>query len=429
MTYDAVSDRLIVFLEDRVAGVLSRLSGGRLRFDYADDYRESADATPLSLSMPVQIHSHAHQVVDPWLWNLLPDNDNVLQRWGREYHTSASSSFALLATPIGKDCAGAVRFVPEDDADRALSRGGDVIWLTDDEVGARLGDLRDDSTAWHGRTFTGQFSLAGAQAKTALLNRDGRWGVPTGALATTHILKPAVVGLDEHDLNEHLCLEAARHAGLVVARSKITRFGDEMAIVLERYDRRRNADGVVRIHQEDLCQALGVHPSRKYQNQGGPTPAAIVSLFRAAMPAEAAEDAIWRFVDALIWNWLIAGTDAHAKNYSLLLAGTEVRLAPLYDIASILPYGFHERALNFAMKIGGDYRVFPHRNTWLRAAVELKVNPHRVQERARELADRVAPAFADATSSPEVRELGRTMPARLVDLVAGRAVRCRSLLD
>jgi serine/threonine-protein kinase HipA len=126
------------------------------------------------------------------------------------------------------------------------------------KVAERLRELKADSTAWLGRSFTGQFSLAGAQAKTALLYRDGRWGVPHGATATTHILKPAVAGLDDHDLNEHLCLEAARRAGLIAARTHVARFGNETAIVVDRYDRRLVAGQMTRVHQEDLCQALEI---------------------------------------------------------------------------------------------------------------------------------------------------------------------------
>jgi serine/threonine-protein kinase HipA len=216
---------------------------------------------------------------------------------------------------------------------------------------------------------------------------------------------------------------------MVAAASKIMRFGDETAIVLERYDRRRVGEDLVRIHQEDLCQALGRHPSQKYQNEGGPTPQEIVTLFRDVMPTKAAEDAVSRFVDALIWNCLIAGTDAHAKNYSLLLLGSDIALAPLYDIASILPYGRHERELRFAMKIGGDYRVYPHRNMWPKAAAELKVKADALEHRVMDLAARAPDAFADAASSPDVLTLGSELPERLTDLVAGRAARCVGVLE
>jgi serine/threonine-protein kinase HipA len=208
---------------------------------------------------------------------------------------------------------GSVRFAPPEELGEIINTPGAVTWLTDREVAQRLRDLRLDNTAWLGREFTGQFSLAGAQAKTALLYEDGRWGVPAGSAATSHILKPAVAGLDEHDLNEHLCVDAAGRAGLVVARTRVARFGDESAIVVDRYDRRRVEDRLVRIHQEDIAQALGVHPARKYQTEGGPGPRAVARLLRDVMPPSVADEAVWRFFDALAWNWLIAGTDAHAK--------------------------------------------------------------------------------------------------------------------
>ncbi len=424
-----MTDSLLVILDDVAAGTVSRLRGGRLRFDYSDEYRQRPARTPLSLSMPAQVPSHSDQVVTPWLWGLLPDDDAVLRRWAREFHVSVSSPFSLLATPIGEDCAGAVRFAPPEQVDRVLGRSGDVAWLSDDDVAERLRELREDSTAWLGRSFTGQFSLAGAQAKTALLFQDGRWGVPSGWTPTTHILKPAVSGLDDHDLNEHLCLDAARRAGLLAARTTVSRFGDETAVVVARYDRRVAPGGeIARVHQEDLCQALGVPPSRKYQNEGGPTPAQIARLLRETLPATAAERAVWRFADALIWNWLIGGTDAHAKNYSLLLAGDQVRLAPLYDVASALPYGIHERKLRYAMKIGGDYRVSLQRHTWPAAARDLGLDTEALVDRAKELASAAPAAFTDAVEAPDVAVLGRDLPSRLLELVTDRAARCHALL-
>lgn len=424
-----MSDTLAVLLEGSVAGTLTRLRGGRLRFEYDDGFRTRGDATPLSLSMPKQVRSHGDRTATPWLWGLLPDNDAVLARWARQFHASASSPFSLLATAVGEDCAGAVQFVAPDDAERLLQLKGDVTWLSEDDVGERLRELNADSTAWLGTSFTGQFSLAGAQAKTALLLQDGRWGIPSGATPTSHILKPAVAGLDDHDLNEHLCLDAARRAGLIVAPTQVRRFGEESAIVIDRYDRVQIGERLARVHQEDLCQALGFPPSQKYQNEGGPTPTQIAELLRTAMPSRAADDAVWRFVDALAWNWLIAGTDAHSKNYSLLLAGNDVRLAPLYDIASALPYGAHEKKLRLAMKLGGHYDVFTYRNPWPRTAVEIGVDADRLTARVAELAARAPDAFADAATTREVTALGRDLPSRLVDLVSERVSRCIALLE
>ena len=282
-----MTDSLIVVLDDAVAGTVTRLGRGRLRFDYDDTYRQRPGVTPLSLSMPTQVPSHPDHVISPWLWGLLPDNQAVLERWARQFQVSPSSPFSLLATPIGEDCAGAVRFAPPDRVDRILGRSGDVTWLTEDGVAERLRDLREDSTAWLGRSFTGQFSLAGAQAKTALLFKDGRWGVPSGSTPTTHILKPAVSGLDDHDLNEHLCLDAARRAGLIAVRTRVARFAGESAVVVDRYDRVVRENEISRVHQEDLCQALGIPPSGKYQNEGGPGAGDIARLLR---PRDATSD-------------------------------------------------------------------------------------------------------------------------------------------
>lgn len=422
-----MSDSLTVILDESVAGTITRLRGGRLRFDYEDAYRNAASTTAISVAMPKAVGSHSERIIAPWLWGLLPDNEAVLARWARDFH-SAVSPFALLSTPIGHDCAGAVRFAAPSQAEELIGQPGAVQWLSEHDVAQRLRELRSDSTAWLGADFSGQFSLAGAQAKTALLLQDGRWGLPSGSAATSHILKPAVAGLDDHDLNEHLCLDAAGRAGLVVATTRVAMFEDETAIVVDRYDRRLIGGRMIRIHQEDLCQALGVHPEREYQNMGGPGPGELARALREVMPPRAAEDAVWRLFDALAWNWLIAGTDAHAKNYSLLLAGENVTLAPLYDIASALPYDTHERKLRFAMKIGGDYRVLPYGNTWPAAAKELDLEADAAMQRLLTLADRAPGAFAQASGTPEVSALERPLPGRLTDLVAARVKRCLAIL-
>jgi serine/threonine-protein kinase HipA len=420
-------NELSVVIDDRLAGRVTRKQGA-LRFKYADQYRQRGTPTPLSVSMPVEISEHADHVVGPWLAGLLPDNENVLARWARTFQVG-NSPFALLGTPVGEDCAGAVRFVSEDRLEAALSRAGAVEWLSDADVGKRLRDLKQDPTTWLGADFTGRFSLAGAQAKTALLYQDGRWGVPSGAAATSHILKPAIAGFDDHDLNEHLCLTAARRAGLIAANTWIATFEDQSAIVAKRYDRVNSVQGwVQRIHQEDTCQALGVPPERKYQNEGGPTSTAIASLLRRTLPGQEADIAISRFLDALILNWLICGTDAHSKNYSLLLAGRQVRLAPLYDVASALPYpDMPIQKLRLAMKFGGSYLVTPRTpSMWPRVSKELGLPVDVVMEHAQSLMDRLPDAFADAAREPSVAAVQSNLPSRLVDAVADRIRQSRA---
>lgn len=147
------------------------------------------------------------------------------------------------------------------------------------------------------------------------------------------------------------------------------------------------------------------------------------------MPPRVADDAVWRFADALIWNWFVAGTDAHAKNYPVLLADDQVRLAPMYDVASALPYGTHEKKLRLAMTIGGDDRVHPDRNNWPQAAKDLGVDRDRLVARVHEIGPVMADSFSEAATAPAVRALKRPLPATLADLISDRVARCMRVVS
>jgi serine/threonine-protein kinase HipA len=422
---------LAVVIGGAIAGSIKRSENGTLRFDYAETYRTQADPTPLSLSLPPVIASHAdttrRKPVANFLDGLLPEDPDVRQRWAQHYGVRPNP-MDLLGTPVGEDCAGAVALVLPEHVERYLSRRGSVRWLTEAQVGERMRDLEADEAAWSGRDFTGRFSLAGAQAKTALLRRNGRWGVPTGPIPTTHILKPGARRFADHALNEHLCLDAARRVGLLVARTRISNFGGQIAVVVERYDR-VVAKTITRRHQEDVVQALGLPPSAKYQSEGGPSPETIVALFDKVMPKPIAEESRQRFLDALAWNWIIGGTDGHAKNYSLLLHGSAVRLAPLYDISSALPYIAHERRARLAMKVGGSYELYVGgRNRWPQAATQLGLAQSAVAARVKQLALNAPEAFAEAAADRDVLLMSRSLTDSLVELVSDRAKRCAALL-
>ena len=242
-----------------------------------------------------------------------------------------------------------------------------------------------------------------------------------------------MAGLDEHDLNEHLCSAAAGLAGLPVATSSVVTFQDERAIAVERYDRLPQTAGgpIRRVHQEDMCQALGIPPTAKYQSEGGPSPEQVIDLLRREIrPARAAEVHVARFVDALAFNWIIAGTDAHAKNFSLLLAGRQVRLAPLYDVASALPYDeIYVPRLRMAMRIGGDDRVAGVSGWhWRRFAMENRLDPDETVARIDALAARAPDCFEKVAQDRAVRALTSGLPARLVERVTAQALRCRAAL-
>ncbi|MBL7493194.1 type II toxin-antitoxin system HipA family toxin [Frankia sp. AgB1.9] len=426
--------RLVVLLGGRRVGEAHLDDAGTFRFGYDDAQLADRAATPLSLSMPVTRATYGDGPVRAFSWGLLPDSERVLERWAREYQVSLRNPLALLRY-VGEDCAGGAQFVRPERVDALLAGEGSVTWLEDGEIEDRLRILRADPTAWHVHS-AGQFSLAGTQAKTALHfdERTGRWGDPSGATPTTHILKPAIAGLDDHDLNEHLCLSAAGLAGLPAARTEVVSFGAERVIVVTRYDRRQTSQGqVIRIHQEDMCQAAGIAPMVKYQSEGGPSPELVIDLLRRnVQPSALAADHLNRFVDALAFNWIIAGTDAHAKNYAVLLAGSQVRLAPLYDVASVLPYDDVSPAkLRLAMKIGGEYRAeFIRGRHWRRFAVASGLDPEGVLDRVSRLVARVPDAFAKVAATPAVRSLGSGLPARLAERVADRAQsHARALLD
>jgi len=260
-----VSGELIVLLSDREVGHVQQDQRRRLKFIYNDEWREARGAYSLSLSMPLAASEHPHDVIEAFIWGLLPENELVLERWAKKFQVSARSTFALISH-VGEDCAGAVQFVRPDRLDAVLNSGpGDIDWLDESDIAARLKTLREDQSAWRRPSDTGQFSLAGAQPKTALLLQDGKWGIPSGRIPTTHILKPPTGAFDGHAENEHFCLALARALGMPAASSTVMHFGDEVAFVVERYDRGVVDNRIVRIHQEDMCQAFGVPPVRKYE--------------------------------------------------------------------------------------------------------------------------------------------------------------------
>ncbi len=323
---------------------------------------------------------------------------DVLRAWCSRFQVSRQNVFGLLSE-VGEDCAGAVQFVRPERLEEFLDASPpSVEWLTEEEVEHRLADLRSDPALSRRPDDAGRFSLPGVQPKTALLFEDGRWGLPAGATPTTHILKPEnprFPGLVE---NEQLCLRLARAAGLPAAASRMERFGEQLALVVTRYDRRRGGSEWVRLHQEDFCQALGVPPERKYQNEGGPTVRTMLDLVRteSARPEEDART----LARSIMLNWILGATDSHAKNFSLLIGPAgQVRLAPLYDIASFLPYSDNPRRPKLSNRVGGKYRLHDiGRREWERFRPENDLDWDTASA-CRELAEKVRDALPEAAAS------------------------------
>jgi len=427
-------DELRVLVGDKWMGrVVWDRRRNRLSFAYESEWRQDPASFPLSLSMPLTASEHGHAVVDSFIWGLLPDNEGILRHWAEQYKVSPRNAFSLL-WHVGEDCAGSIQFIRPDRLAEWSKQPlpGGIDWLTRGEFDGRINLLIKDHSASRIGTDTGSFSLAGAQPKTALYwdPAGKRWGVPFGTIPTTHILKPALSDFGGFAQNEHFCLQLANELELKTARSSVEYINEHPVIIVERYDRVRTPDqGVLRIHQEDMCQALGCPPHQKYQNQGGPSAAQILNLIRQYSTNRDADES--RFIDSLILSWLTFGTDAHAKNYSFLLGlNGQVRLAPLYDLSSALPYPKQVdlRRAGMALKIGSSYRMRDiGARDWERFSVELKLDPDDLKRKILEMADRIPSAARVTAEKLAADRIEHPVIAELVELITMRAKQSREL--
>lgn len=407
---------LVCVINGKRLGVITQTQSGQIELTYEPTYLGDRLSTPISLSMPLSAGRYNNRLVRPFLLGLLPDNREVLDGWAAKCNVSAENPFALLSH-VGEDCAGAVQFIKPERL--GVSRQSGTDWLSEEDVEERLRSIRLDPSAslWDEEDDAqGQFSLAGAQSKIALYrSSEGQWGHPYGDNPTSHILKVASRRFEDQDIIEHVTMQAARNAGINVADSQVMAFGSERAIVVERYDRQFDASTFKRIHQEDICQALGLGPDKKYERRGGPGAVAIVQMFKSELGRSNAEDAVDRFTEALVLNWLVGCTDAHAKNYSLLLSGPDAVLAPLYDLTTGLPYKDQllgsdydgnrlsrtskRRGLVMAMSIGGEGAFDKvDLGNWSKFATAANVDLDQIVDDIRRLGEQLPDAFADATA-------------------------------
>ena len=345
-------------------GFLVKKPGGAIEFRYAEGWLQWKDAIPISLSMPLQEAPFRGDAVTAVFENLLPDSEPLRRRVAERVGARGTDAYSMLSK-IGRDCVGALQFVPEGEAvDTDTTRiegepvtGREIEAMLQNLAQAPLGMDRD-------RDF--RISVAGAQEKTALLFHEDRWWRPRGTTPTTHILKKAMgklqngIDLSRSIENEFYCLRVLAAYGLPVNEAGMQTFGKTRALVVRRFDRHWASDGrLLRLPQEDMCQALSVPPTLKYQSEGGPGMVDVLKLLKAS---NTPEQDIRLFLKAQVLFWLLGATDGHAKNFSIFLgAGGRFQLTPFYDVLSAQPARdagqILKKEMKLAMAVGRQHYV------------------------------------------------------------------------
>lgn len=395
---------LRVHLNNRLVGHLLKESSGAIGFRYDESWLEWKNALPVSLSLPLREDGYTGDAVAAVFENLLPDSEALRRRVAERVRADGTDAYSLLAA-IGRDCVGALQFLADDEdddfKDMAAIQGDPV----DDEAIEKLLGSLAQSPLGLSREDDFRISVAGAQEKTALLWHEGRWLKPRGTTPTTHIFKtrigtlPNGVDLSNSIENEYYCLKLAAAFGLPVNEAEIGTFGGARALVIERFDRRWTKDGrLLRLPQEDCCQALSVPPTRKYQSDGGPGMVAILDLLKGS---DTPRNDQKTFLKAQILFWLIGATDGHAKNFSLYLGpGGAYHLAPLYDILTAQPSldarQIERKQMRLAMSVGGNrhYRIDDiHGRHFAQTVAEARLPEPLLRAAIDEIADAAGPAL------------------------------------
>lgn len=409
-----MSDAIAAWLYGTKVALVTRER--RLRLAYTEEaIRRYPLGTPLlSLALPLTRTRYTHLPVLAFLEGLLPEGD-ARRAIARDVGVASDDTFGLIRA-LGRECAGAIVFQPEDEPPPPPPTTERAQRLSDVELADLVANLREAPLGVGGRV---RISLAGVQEKLLLTRMpDGAWGRPVDSTPSTHILKPEIARYPNTVENEAFCMRIAKHLGLEVANVETTTIGGRKLLVVERYDRKVDDTGTVeRIHQEDFCQATQVHPEQKYEEDGGPSLRKIANILQVIAPLGAAVT----LLRAATLNVLLGNGDAHGKNFSLLHeASGIIRLAPLYDLMSTLFYGDNL----LAMRIDNVLRINQVTMTrLLNEANAWGINRDLALDVATDLLARV-PAAVDAAAAEtpglpaELRELVLSQLAQLNDLDA-----------
>lgn len=425
-----------VWYERARVGTLTRATDGAIAFTYDPDWLASEAAFPVASALPlIRLKWQGDPVVAAFD-NLLPDAEGELrEKIAARVGAQGKDVFSLLSV-LGRDCVGALQFLPVDEAPSEQDMQYRVI--SEEEMVADLKNLATAPLAL-GEDEDFRISIAGAQEKTAYLRIDGQWAKPRGITPTSHIFKTPmglIPGPEQNDLsdsveNELFCMTLAREIGLPAAHVEKLTLPGQVVLSVERFDRVWQGDTLKRLPQEDICQSLGYPSAMKYQRLGGPGIAQIMELLRESdTPIEDRET----FFRAQIFFFLIGASDGHAKNFSLRL-GRRARftLAPLYDILSVAPVvragRLQRKRYRLAMSINGHYgidEIVPRHFEAEGRAADLPRG--RALELLQDMTDRLGPALERTLLA-----VGDQVPAAVSEPIASdatqRAAQMRDLLS
>ncbi len=337
--------KLVVYLLGKRVGMLDYSSHrNEMRFSYDAEYMNDGKAIPLSYALPLSVASFDSEKTTAFFENLLPP-DSVRRKLGPVLHLSRHNIFGFLEA-IGGDCAGAISLWPE--GANPTQDDEKLLTLSEDEADSILKALKKRPLYVNGIDGY-RISGAGAQNKLiARIDREGRLVLPLFGAPSTHLIKPSVEEYPDTIYNEHFSMELARKLGLPTATNGLMRIKDSVYYWTERYDREVKRGEILRLHQEDFCQILGVQGEMKYESEGGPD---FKNCTKVMTDMKLGLNHLLSFVDRMIFNFLIGNADAHGKNSSILYREDKAGLAPIYDVMSTAIYPNLSK-IN-AMSIGG----------------------------------------------------------------------------
>jgi len=284
----------------------------------------------LSNHLPLDKNVHNGEKVKIFIANLLPEGI-PLDELTMHYNISKSDKFGLLKK-IGSETSGAFTFITNTEKENCVTTFREI---KEAELSQRIKKRKSiPITIWDEKP---RVSVAGVQDKLPITIIDGQYGLGSGNICSTHILK---FGKEEYVLNEYLSLMLAYDAGLDVNEVKLINFDGVYALRVKRFDRYiKDKNDIRKLHLLDSCQMLNLPPEFKYEKvevRGGERIGAkLSSIFKLCDLTSFPIETKVKIIDWVIVNLCLANADAHAKNISFIVDANCIALAPFYDIMNI----------------------------------------------------------------------------------------------